>query len=473
LQIGAGEQAEMTMTLTIDWKLFFKGLIQNLKSGLRAAAFLKINPSRFSVSAEQLLTLVGLNLILTFFINLAIVGMNGDFNFEYLPSTLFYLPLMVIAAYWIASLESKPELRLSIPIALISIALWIEVIGSLVDLALKDISFKHASFFYGLEHYYHLFGWWFISSYLIIYRLARPFQKPVQTRLIFILVLTIPFWFIPKWDLWTPSYDDTYTPPKQTIAEEDVFYSQPALLEKTLFAIKPGRKGIVDLYFVGFGSDSSQDVFMNEIEVITNLFNERFDTKGRSVALINNKKTVKTAPIATRTALEKAIKQIAMCMNKDEDILFLYLTSHGSKNHSLAVDFWPLELNEIYPEDIKKILNDAGITWRVITVSACYSGGYLDQLKDENTLIITSSDANSTSFGCGNDSDFTYFGKAYFDNSLRKNYSFIKPFGEVKKAILKLEQEKSKKPSNPQIYIGEGIRKQLEKLEARLQNSGR
>jgi len=267
-------------------------------------------------------------------------------------------------------------------------------------------------------------------------------------------------------------YEESAEYPKQTIAKEEVFYSQPALLEQKLSELKPGRKGVVDLYFVGFGGSSSEDVFMKEIKVISKLFDERFDTRGRSIALINNAQTVGTVPIATRTALEMTVKKIAMLMNKDEDVLFLYLTSHGSKKHDLSVDFLPLQLNEIYPADIKKILNNAGITWSVVVISACYSGGYIEPLKNENTMIITSTDANSRSFGCSNDSNFTYFGKAYFYDALRKSYSFIQPFDEAKKAILKRERDQSEEPSNPQIYVGAAIRKQLEKLEKRLQKIG-
>jgi hypothetical protein len=128
-------------------------------------------------------------------------------------------------------------------------------------------------------------------------------------------------------------------------------------------------------------------------------------------------------------------------------------------------------LAEIRPQDIKEILDKAGITWKIIVVSACYSGGFIDPLKDDNTLIITSADANNTSLGCGNESDFTFFGKAYFDNALRKSFSFIAPFDEAKNEILKRERDLSETPSNPQIYIGARIQKQLDKLEVRLRSS--
>lgn len=471
-QTGVGEPGDRSASAAEGSpKSFVRGLVQNLKAGLRAAAFLKVDPSHLSISAEQVLGLVAADLVISFFLSLAYAGADGNFNVEYLPSAVFYLPLMIIAAYWIASLESRQELRLSLPIAWISAGLWIETAGSLIDLLGKDVGLPEVSFLYGYNHYYRLFGWWFVSSYLIVHRLAGPSRKQAPARLVFLAVLALPFWFIPKWELWTaPYYDDADTP-GHTIAEEEVFYAQPKLLERALSAIQPGRKGTVDLYFVGFGSDAAQDVFMKEIGVIKRLFDERFDTGGRSIALINNEKTVETVPIATRTALARTIRQIAARMNRDEDVLFLYLTSHGSEKHELLVDFWPLKLIELYPADIRKILDDAGITWRVVVVSACYSGGYIGPLKDDHTLVITSSDASNSSFGCSNDSDFTYFGKAYFDEALRKSHSFIKPFDAVREAILERERKGSETPSNPQISVGAAVRKQLEKLESRLEST--
>ncbi|MBI3343396.1 MAG: hypothetical protein HY028_00695 [Gammaproteobacteria bacterium] len=53
----------------------------------------------------------------------------------------------------------------------------------------------------------------------------------------------------------------------------------------------PERPGISDLYFVGMGSYALQDVFMKEVRYIQRQFDERFDTRGRSVSLINNEKT--------------------------------------------------------------------------------------------------------------------------------------------------------------------------------------
>jgi hypothetical protein len=66
--------------------------------------------------------------------------------------------------------------------------------------------------------------------------------------------------------------------------------------------------------------------------------------------------------------------------------------------------------------------------------------------------------------------DFTFLGKAYFDEELRHHISFISAFDKAKQTISESEKANSYKPSNPQIYIGPAIRQQLSKLESRLQS---
>ena len=86
------------------------------------------------------------------------------------------------------------------------------------------------------------------------------------------------------------------------------------------------------------------------------------------------------------------------------------------------------------------MLDDAGIKWRIIVVSACYSGGFIDPLKDEHTLIMTASAANRTSFGCGNGSEATYFGDALFQHALRFEDSFVKAFQHARERIAERER---------------------------------
>ncbi len=252
---------------------------------------------------------------------------------------------------------------------------------------------------------------------------------------------------------------------------QEALYVNAELLERQLGRLLPERPGIEDLYFVGAALYARQDVFMKEVKVIADLFKERFDADGRALLLINNPKTAKEVPVASATSLRRALSHVGKRMNPEEDALFLYLTSHGSKSHKLSVDLGSVRLADIDPPVLKKILDESGIKWRVVVVSACYSGGFIQPLKNQYTMIATAADAKRASFGCSKDSDFTYLAKAYFDEELRKDFSFIEAFKRAQKTIRDRELGQAYTPSNPQLFVGEAIRPKLMSIEGRLKSA--
>jgi hypothetical protein len=114
------------------------------------------------------------------------------------------------------------------------------------------------------------------------------------------------------------------------------------------------------------------------------------------------------------------------------------------------------------------MLEESGIKWRVILVSACYSGGFIDSLKNDQTLIITSSSATRPSFGCGNEDELTYFGKAFFKDQLDQRIGLVKAFSGAVTLIQQRETAHKLKASNPQIFSSPAILNKLHNLEARL-----
>jgi hypothetical protein len=207
---------------------------------------------------------------------------------------------------------------------------------------------------------------------------------------------------------------------------------------------------------------------MKEVRMIADLFSQRFDAAGRTVLLMNNPKTLQEYPIASLTSLREALAQVGGTMNTDEDVLVLYVSSHGSDKHELVVDFRPLRFSPITPEALKSALEESGIRWKVVVVSACYSGGFVAALKDERTMVITASSAERQSFGCGASSDATYLAQALFGEALKKTYSFEAAFADARKLIEQWEREKNYEPSQPQMYVGSEIRKKLQEVERRL-----
>src|SRR5207249_5098171 len=132
------------------------------------------------------------------------------------------------------------------------------------------------------------------------------------------------------------------------------------------------------------------------------------------------------------------------------------------------LDFWPLQLYELYPAKLRALLDESGIKVRVVVVSACYSGGFIDALRNENSLVISASAPDKNSFGCSQEADWTYFGKAYFDEALRKTHSFVEAFELAKPVIAEREKTKGYEPSNPQIALGQDIKPKLLLLQRQL-----
>jgi hypothetical protein len=114
------------------------------------------------------------------------------------------------------------------------------------------------------------------------------------------------------------------------------------------------------------------------------------------------------------------------------------------------------------------MLADSGIKWKVIVISACFSGGFIEPLKDDNTLIITAADAFHSSFGCDYDSDYTWFSQALYDEALRDTFSFVEAFDAAKKTVGDRERAEGIPPSNPQMFAGDAMKKKLAALEKRL-----
>jgi hypothetical protein len=249
---------------------------------------------------------------------------------------------------------------------------------------------------------------------------------------------------------------------------EALLYAQSALVDKQTAALLPERPGVVDAYFVGFGSSAEQDVFMKEVLYAQDLFDRRFDTHGRSTVLINNPKTKKEAPLASYTNLRAMLQHLGRVMNPEEDILFLLLSSHGSKDHRLSVNYWPLPLKQLSSADVAEMLREAGIQWRVVIVSACYSGGFIDKLKDDHAVIITSSTATKPSYGCGKDDDLTYFGKAFLEDQLNQGLGILEAFTGAATFVRRREAARKLQASEPQLSSPPAITAKLRTLETRL-----
>jgi hypothetical protein len=274
--------------------------------------------------------------------------------------------------------------------------------------------------------------------------------------------------------------DDNDNDPPPLEVTQTLLETEPRLLESKLRALTagpgtPSRTGHVapKVFAITYAPYADADVFAHESQVVANLMQERFQTGGRTMQLINNRNTVSDWPWATPLNLQRTIRRMAQLMDRDRDVLFIHLTSHGARDGELATAFEPLSIDPVTPDELKQWLDAAGIKWRVISISACFSGSWIPLLADDDTLVMTAADADHTSYGCGQRSPLTFFGRAMYEEQLRQTFSFEQAHAAARKVIEQREIEAGKDDgySNPQIKVGDAVRGKLAELEASLKAS--
>lgn len=444
-------------------------LRQNVLAGFRLGLFLRVRPLDFRVSAEDYAVLLVFNLLVWLGAGMLQTGFPGVLNLAALNVPLVQVPLTLLVCLLISRLYGRRELLLAFALLLIAPDALFEIVDTLLQFVPDT---PGLSLLWPALFYYAYLGWSLAVILRVVVLLgwwSRP--RAVVAGGLLTALLALFLFVLPRAELWqgVPQQGDA-AGVAAAITQEQLFHAQTPLLLAQLEALEPERPGVTDLYFIGVAPFGTQDVFARELAMVDRLLGERFDGSGRNVLLSNNAQTLGELPIATVTHLRLALARIAAVMNPDEDVLLLYISTHGSRHGELAFELPPLDLVQLTPAALSRILAQSDIKWKVLVISACYSGGFIEPLKDDNTLIITAAAADRQSFGCSNNEEFTYFGRAYFHEALRRSLSFIDAFDSAKAGIATRERAEKLEPSNPQMFVGAAIREKLQALETRLKS---
>lgn len=237
---------------------------------------------------------------------------------------------------------------------------------------------------------------------------------------------------------------------------------QAALMQQQIAALAPQKHGVTDIYAIGIAGWAMQDVFRNELAGALAAAGKALPLNGGVVRLINSSETAGTVPLASRRNFAVAVRAVAGIMDKDEDVLFLFMTSHGGKG-GIGLQL-PSVLVRFSPQDVAAVLNREGIKNRIVIVSACYSGIFVKPLANENTIVLTAADEKNTSFGCAEGREWTYFGDALFHHSLKPGVDFQVAFTNARGLISGWEKLEHFTPSNPQGHFGKALMRKLAPL---------
>lgn len=225
--------------------------------------------------------------------------------------------------------------------------------------------------------------------------------------------------------------------------------AQGRLLDEALAAI-PASTPAVELYTLTLGGDGKQSVFLRESDFVANMLRTRFGAYGQ-IRLVNHRDHLADRPMATRENLRRAAQTLAE-RTGPEDLLFIYLTSHGTAEHELVLDQPRMELADLPADELAAVLAPLKNRDKIIVISSCYSGGFIPALKDERTLIMTASRADRVSFGCSEEANFTYFGDALFAQALNQTDDLEQAFKLAKATVAERELADNFEASEPQIW---------------------
>lgn len=226
-------------------------------------------------------------------------------------------------------------------------------------------------------------------------------------------------------------------------------------LTAALAGLKPQRPGTVDAFVVVAALDSDP-VFGREARETARVLERRYGASGRTLLLAGTDGSAESShPMGSPATLSLALARVAELMNKDEDVLVLYTTSHGAP-FGLFYHDGDQGYGAVSPTRLWSQLSTLGIRNRLILLSACYAGVFVPMLSSDTTAIVTAASAERTSFGCQADNDWTYFGDALVNRALRRPVPLARAVAEAQGTIAGWEGAEKLTPSEPQVSIGAG-----------------
>ena len=436
---------------------------RNLAAGLRLALFMPVQRTAFRLSAAQLILIVVLSAAIDIDADWVRAGPEARFSILGLHAEIFALGLLALTSAMLAIARRDSELYLALPIVVLAAFPVIQVVHVLPEL--PRVSAKvPAMARQALD--YAVFAWMLLLAMRAVYVCTDPARPHPRAWAVAGGVLLIaPIWFAPLLgpiDPWwrefdaTPTNGDAISP-----ASEAVLAAQDFMMDRALDSLEEQRPGVTDLYFVGFAPDARRPGFLADVDAAQRAMDERWNTYGRSIVLVNNPQTVAERPFASITHLRKVLLEIGEVIDADDDIVMIYLAGSSGPEHTLTAVNSPLELASLSPQGLRQLLDTAGIRWRIVVVSTCYAGAWLDALKDDETIVIVSSAADVRAADCAGSVGMSSFGNAFFSNAMRRQDDILHAFDIARKQLA------DRHAAQPIISIGTDIAEHLKALRHR------
>lgn len=236
---------------------------------------------------------------------------------------------------------------------------------------------------------------------------------------------------------------------------QPVWDAQPRLLARAIAGLPPRRGRAPRVFTLAIAAGGSQAIFGREAEAVGNLLGRRLGRSASGVLLSNAEAHHERIPLANRDNLSAVLAAIGERFDPATDLAVIFLTAHGGPNGALQTDLPnAFGLRAIDARYLAETLGRSSIGRRIVIVSACFSGTWIEPLASPDTIVLTASSASRTSFGCDDRREFTHFGAALLGGGLREGMTWRAAFERLQSETLALETQLNLPPSQPSFSVG-------------------
>jgi hypothetical protein len=265
-------------------------------------------------------------------------------------------------------------------------------------------------------------------------------------------------------------------PPAEALKNAEMFAAE-------LSSIPPQRPGVVDTYIL-VASLWNDPVFEKEAKEAAAILGRHFDATDRTIILSAGQGpgAARAYPTADPNNLQAALAKLGKVADPNEDLVVVFITSHGAPNGTVALQEKGRLGGGWTPLQFRSAIAAAGIKRKVAIISACFSGNFILPMGDADTAVLTAAAADKTSFGCQPNRDWTYFGDALFNHALRSGAPLLESYDTALNLIdswenkliddwdrLPASQKTKNNPrpehSNPLSHVGDNMDQLIAKAE--------
>jgi hypothetical protein len=238
-----------------------------------------------------------------------------------------------------------------------------------------------------------------------------------------------------------------------------LWQEQKQRLASALDALQPRVAGRANVYAVAVAAQGTQQLFSREAQLALEVAAARFGGNFRGGVLLSNAlPDLLSHPLATQDNVAAAARGIGGRIDPAQDLVVVYLTSHGSPEGWLSTN---LPSQATFPPinagSLAAALSQAGIRRRVVIVSACFSGSWIPALASNDTIVITAAAKDRSSFGCDERRRLTYFGEAFLEGPLARGASLREAFEKARGTVASWEESQRVMPSLPEASVGRNL----------------